>query len=276
MLRVKHFIITYKNEGMVLNNLNAIYKADIPNNIDYSITVINNYGTLTLPKEFGNVNVINNALRLDSSTGHLSRNWNQCILLGFQSLLAPDADIVILSQDDVELFSNFLTVLIRGHSQYDLIAQGIGDSFHSYTARAIKRVGLWDERFCNIGYQDYDFFYRSLKFNYQHTSINLLCSQHLRKNPALQYNATITPVVNPNVLCGFARRDPHHLASEQYHQINRALLSKKYGLGNTNPETIFIDLFSKNHDIKIDSYLLYPYFEKDIDREVLVKQRYYI
>lgn len=35
-----------------------------------------------------------------------------------------------------------------------------GDALTSYTAAAISKIGLWDERFCNIGWQDLDYWFR--------------------------------------------------------------------------------------------------------------------
>jgi hypothetical protein len=40
------------------------------------------------------------------------------------------------------------------------------------TSNAVKQVGLFDERFCNIGLQEADYFLRCLLYNKDRSSLN--------------------------------------------------------------------------------------------------------
>ena len=60
---------------------------------EVKLTIINNYGTLS--SESNDFEIINNALRPDFSTGHLSRNWNQALINGFKNLAEPEVDYVV-------------------------------------------------------------------------------------------------------------------------------------------------------------------------------------
>ena len=273
-MKIKHYIINYRNEDLLKNNLDSVYKVDIPHGCQYDVTVINNFGNLTLRDEYAWVQVINNQLRLDRSTGHLARNWNQGLLLGFVDLNDPMADIVILSQNDTKVLPNMLHTLIDSHGEYDFIAQGVGDSFHSYIPEAIKKVGLWDERFCGIGYQEYDFFYRCIKFNFEGSSINVSCSQRENKNNIMRFNSTVEPVIDYDIPTGYSRKDPNHIKSMIYHKVCSNHLRNKWGLEKTtDPEFIF-ELFDSKKDIQIPSYFFYPYFEKDVYNNTLLRQKY--
>ena len=33
------------------------------------------------------------------------------------------------------------------------VSAGLGDAFSSYTAEAVRQIGLWDELYANIGWQ---------------------------------------------------------------------------------------------------------------------------
>ena len=111
-------------------------------------------------------------MRPDFSTGHLSRNWNQAIIHGFKNLQNPDCDILIHSQNDVKFYKGWLEKIIKLHKTFDFFATGAGDCFCSYTPDAIRKVGIWDERYCGIGFQEADYFVRSVFHNPNKTCIN--------------------------------------------------------------------------------------------------------
>ncbi len=264
---IKHYIVTYKNEKLLHDGLTALDKVNIPDGVEYHLNIINNHGELCIHEDYSNldIHIINNELRSNHSTGHLSRNWNQGLILGFENLNGPKADIVVLSQADAKMLPSFLDTLIKEHEKYNFITQGRGDEFHSYTVDAIKNIGLWDERFCGIGYQEIDYFYRNKIFNNEFGSEN---------ND--QY------MIDISVRTGYEREDDSHIKSLKYHAYNLKLLCIKYGLccDEINPTVncydIVKELNSAAHDIKIDSYFYYPYFEKNINQESLIKQKYNI
>ncbi len=160
--KIKIFIVTYKSKISLNNNIKSLLESDLMQH-NWEINVINNH---SLNDEYvDKVKVWHNVLRPDFSTGHLARNWNQAIINGFKDLNNPDCDILVNSQDDVLFKKDCFSKLIEFHKKYSFIQSGAGDSLCSYLPEAVKEIGLWDERFCNIGYQEADYFLRALIYN---------------------------------------------------------------------------------------------------------------
>jgi len=261
-MKVKVFVVSYRNEFMLKNNLDSLLRSDLIEQ-DYSINVINNYTESFWLSEYcssNNIAVFHNTLRLDFSTGHLSRSWNQCLLHGFKSLTSPDCDILVLAQDDNLFLPNWCSYLIEKHKHYDFVTFGCGDQCHSYTANHICKVGMWDERFCNISYQEFDYWIRTFIYNRDRSSINDWCAKII-------YNPLENSVIDTNgKLVGCHRQDPRHLESEKYHGFSRAILNAKWGdcEQHMSIQNGFIEYFSKMDRSLIPNFVYYPYFEKDI------------
>jgi len=209
---------------------------------------------MTLPEEYSsyNIRVINNEGRPDFSRGHLARSWNQAIIHGFRDLKDPDCDIVVAVQNDVVFSPSWCESLLSYHDRYDFIQVGVGDDFQSFTPESVRKVGLYDERFCNIGGQHYDYFFRQIVFNRDKSSINDFYHYTVH-NPIYQRiinsvydssqpqgsrnrkydNDTLAGFTNMNDIivhqdCGFLRGNIHHLRSMEYHGIASELLSSKW------------------------------------------------
>ena len=257
-MKIKIFIVTYRNEELLKNNIESILNSDVKNK-NFEIVVVNNYTTEFHLQNYCDTNavkVLHNYLRPDFSTGHLSRSWNQCIINGFKSLTNPDCDILVLAQDDNLFLPHWSSYLIEAHTTLDFITMGGGDQFHSYKPEHIKKVGLWDERFCNIGYQEYDYFIRSYIYNKQKISINDV--KHKRT-----YNEIKNNIINDSdYLIGGMRNDQRHLNSVTYHSISRNVLFAKWGDAAEPWNTSKLDEINKSN---ILNFIYYPYFEKDID-----------
>ena len=88
MKKIKIYIVTYKNDKCLNTNLRSLFCSDLMN-YDYEINVINNHSQINIDPKFKKVKLLNNNLRVDFSTGHLSRNWNQALINGFQDLNNP-------------------------------------------------------------------------------------------------------------------------------------------------------------------------------------------
>ncbi|RYD61333.1 MAG: hypothetical protein EOP84_35870, partial [Verrucomicrobiaceae bacterium] len=118
-MRIHHFIVTYRNpiwEDCVRSILRT------PTEHDRQISVINNHSDFHVPYDLQTlVGVYHNTLRADWSTGHLARNWNQALILGFGNLIQPHADIVVTSQNDSTFSEGYLDRLIAAHRDYDII-----------------------------------------------------------------------------------------------------------------------------------------------------------
>jgi hypothetical protein len=265
-IRVSIYIVTYRNPVDLNRNISSI----LASGFDVRINVINNHSQFFLaPAYEQSVTVLHNRLRPDFSTGHLSRNWNQALLHGFRNLKEPANDIVITVQDDVLFKEDWLLRLIDLHRRYNFITQGIGDAFCSYLPEAVRKVGLWDERFCCIGWSEADYFLRSLIYNREGSSINDL--DHGRQHNPLEGNAVNDSpgsdvaeradsllITSPQM--NFDRRDAH-ASSLKFHALSEAVFRHKWGVV-CQPWT------AEHYAVRkplVPSYVTYPYFEKDVE-----------
>jgi hypothetical protein len=256
---IKLFIVTWQNERALNNGLQSLFKhAHLP----LEVNVIANHSSVKIHDKFEDrVTVLLNNLRLDESTGYLSRNWNQAILLGIKDLNNPACDVLVTAQDDTIYHKDWLKKLLSLHARYSFITYGWGDTFCSYLPRAIKRVGLWDERFITM-FHAADYFYRMLLFNKAESSINDYC--HKR-------------VLNPeNVKIASRPNNKTHDYFEGLrtcHSFNKRLFFQKYPLFKMGAGPSWNKALIDNPEILIaDNYILYPYFEKDV--ETLEEQNY--
>jgi len=266
-IRINIYIVTYRNPIDLNRNIASI----LASGADVRINVINNHSQFFLePSHEKAVTVLHNSLRPDFSTGHLSRNWNQALLHGFNDLKNPASDIVVTVQDDVLFKQNWLPRLVDIHRQYNFITQGIGDAFCSYLPEAVRKVGLWDERFCCIGWGEGDYFLRSLIYNREGCSIN--DPAHGRQHNALGGNT----VHDPMSFNGAAERADSlliacppmnvyrkytHASSQEYYALAEAVFRHKWGVSDHS-------WTAEHHALRtplVPCYVTYPYFEKDID-----------
>jgi len=256
-MKIKAYFITYDNNLELNKTLKSFEKSGIVN-YDYEISVINNCKDSPVILDDINipVKIITNETRPSFSTGHLSRNWNECLIDGFQDIDNPNADIVILSQNDVDYNENIIETLIEYHNKFSFIQSGNGDSFHSYTVESIKSVGLWDERFCNIGWQDCDYFLRQYLYNKQSTIND---AAHGRINNPIDYN-----FINVEKISGFYRSDVHHMTSMQYHNISMTTFIKKWGLGVPGLNWKSNLDINSDHVLNSPQWIMYPFFESKI------------
>jgi hypothetical protein len=147
-------------------------------------------------------------------------------------------------------------MLAQVHQVYDFFTWGRGDAFCSYLPTAVKKVGLWDERFCNIGYHEADYFLRALMYNKLASSIN---DREVHGRPLNEVDCPVTSRID------FGNRMGYHLESMKYHSVSLAVFTHKYGSGLA-PEQWSGELV-ENPPLRPlqPSYLSYPYFEKGVD-----------
>jgi hypothetical protein len=253
-MRIKLFIITYNNAQDLNANLRSLFASDMG---DYKVEVniINNHSDINIEPEFQDkVAVYNNVLRPDFSTGHLARNWNQAIINGFKDLTNPDCDILITCQDDSIFDYNWLTYLLDLHTNFNFIQMGIGDNFCSYLPDAIRIMGLWDERFCGIGYQEADYFLRALIYNRSKSCLNDY--QHGRLINPVNFTLCSRPAA-PDVF------STHHQKSMKFHAINEKVFNAKWPGATPNYWALPM-IHNPPTKSAIHNFITYPYFEKDI------------
>lgn len=268
-MKIKIYIVTYDNDFELNQTLESLEDSGIKK-YDHQISIINNFKVARpIITTSLTVKIIDNNTRPTFSTGHLARNWNECLIDGFKNIDSPDADIVILSQNDVEYNSDIIDTLIENHKKFSFISAGCGDAFHSYTVDAIKSVGLWDERFCNIGWQDCDYFLRQMIYNKENSSIN--DPLHFRVHNKIDYQ-----FVEIEKHSGFVRNDAHHLTSMKYHEISMKAFIKKWGYGIPGIDwsaVMKVDWLQNckcaldiTPDIVLKSpqWIMYPFFESKI------------
>jgi hypothetical protein len=263
-MKIKQFIVTYNNKFQINSCLDSIFDNLSAEEMEVlDIFVINNNSNFELSNRFADkVTVLHNVLRPDFSTGHLARNWNQAILNGFKNLNTPAADILITNQDDTRFVKNYIDMVYSIHKLFDLAQFGWGDNFVSYTPSAVRQIGMWDERFCSIGYQEADYFLRALLHHRTKTTIQDF--SHGRGLNIL--NKCPIEIIQS----GNERGEIYHKNATQYHAHNKNLFIKKWGI---DPHLPWTEETARAYPL-IDSYILYPYFEKDI--LTLTQQRFLI
>jgi hypothetical protein len=274
-MKIKVFILTY-DDGSALNlNLSTLYE-NMGNSEGHvvEVYVINNHSSFYIDPKFDKVVVLNDNLRPDWSCGHSTRSWNAAFLLGIKSLTSPDCDILVNIQDDMVWSPNWLEGLLRIHQKYSFYTCSWGDGFCSYTPEAVRRIGMWDERFCNIGYLEADYFLRALIYNKEGSSINdtgvgrvlnpigmngepydvpvAATEPSWSQNPAFVAN-------RPNALTGSRRS----IESLNYHGHSLRMFQEKW---LEVPPEFWSEELKANPPPKpaCPTYILYPYFECDI------------
>jgi FkbM family methyltransferase len=263
--RVRQYIVTYNNSKQINNCLASIFSKSSAAELEMlEVFVINNHSNIRINDEFlPRIKLLNNALRPNFSTGHLARNWNQALINGFKDLRAPDCDLVITNQDDTLFVENYLTKTLELHKQFDFVQFGWGDNFISYTPGAVKRIGLWDEKFCNIGYQEADYMTRARLLLKEKACINDF--SHKRMFNAVDKSRYVIDLI-PS---GNARGEEYNHTSIRFHDHSKHVFEFKWGV---NPDLGWEGVEVEKLRPRTQQYIQYPYFEKEV--ETLDEQNY--
>jgi len=255
-MRIKIYILTYRRPDILNETLKSLFASNafMVDSDNIEVNVINNHSEFSMTSEFEKrVKVLHNNLRSDLSTGHLARSWNQALIFGFRDLKNPDCDLVITLQDDVILEKHWLSNLKNLHDVdgFSFVQAGHGDALCSYTAEAVRKVGLWDERYL-MGLQASDYFYRQLMFNWDGCSI--MDSGHRRV-----HNQRNVPIVKHSF-------EGRHWPDPGIDlDIGTKLSEIKYGSPNYLwPWTEENKQRARTMKFKNYNFIFYPYFEKDV------------
>lgn len=248
-MKIKIYIVSYNHRESLDNNLKSLFSSNFKDHI-VEVYVINNHSNFSMDESFINkVRILHNSTRPDFSNGHLSRNWNQALMNGFKDLSNPDCDIVVCCQDDTVWFADSIEKLIEIHKTYSFYTCTPGDGFCSYTPESVKAIGMWDERFCAITFQEADYFLRAYLYNKDKSSINDQ-SVHGRL-----LNGTFEIVGRKNI------RDQ----SSNSYVWNYSLNLFKSKWPNYTAEKWNNNMRSLPTVSAITNFVLYPYFEKHIN-----------
>jgi len=158
-------IVSHKGDYLT-ELLRSLQNTDLLN-YTHRVMVINNGPYTTKlnvkPPDF----FINNMYRPKQLSPFLSRDWNACLQHGFGPEGIRSRQAVVLLQQDATPLRNFATTIRKWHFEKHKILithnrQDLGDAIHSYTYAAVERIGMFDERFDYLAYQEIDFFTRAV------------------------------------------------------------------------------------------------------------------
>jgi len=260
-MKIKLFIVTYNNKEDLHQTLSSLVDNST---LPLEIKVINNHSNFCLHSKFNDIEVLNNVLRPDFSTGYLSRNWNQALILGFENLINPKSDIVITCQDDTIFYPNWANNIVELHKKYSFITYGWGDNFMSWTPEGVKQIGLWDESFQMSGHTS-DYFLRALLYNKNKSSINDYYHNRILNEEKIKIADRLGTIKEHKEERNF--NYPYGLRMIQY----------KWGkiIGCSPMLTNWEETLINNNLIrpKCKNRIMYPYFEKDI---LTLKEQNYI
>ena len=265
---IRMFVVTYKGRERLKSTLDSLAATTDP--VRLQLFIINNHSEFSIEPAHEKFvrRVYHNTLRPDFSTGHLARNWNQALINGFENLKRPACDIVITSQDDVEFMPGWLDRLLEFHERYTFLQFGAGDELCSYQSQAVRNIGIWDEHFCNIGFQEADYFLRAVMFNAQSSSIN--DHFHGRLHNALdapEDDGLIVRKMRAEDKVAAVVANTAHQASMQFHSLSASVFRHKFGpdwkylISDWHPS--FRRYLPDRFYCPI--YTLYPYFESDVE-----------
>jgi hypothetical protein len=275
---IKIFIVTYNSELFINTNLKSLFESDANKN-DYSVEIINNHSNLNIYPEFiKNIKKIHHqSLRPDFSCGHLARDWNSALLIGFENLKNSACDQVILCQDDMVWNKDWLVKLNEIHKKYTFYSCCAGDSFMSFLPDAIKKIGLFDERFSSNVYQENDYFIRAIKYNYKKssindTSVNFFVNKEdiVVKMYALDHQGNFSPFhkrVRFDFVEGKKTIRQHGVRNyvNEYTHLGKNLFKLKWNTNKLALTEMSIEEI-KNLKIGLKMQIKYPYFENQIEK----------
>ena len=264
MDKFRVFISAHKNRDALNKCLESLDNSDL-NIFTNSCVIINNFGVLNYSDIYDtsvDVDIVNNRLRLKRSTGHLTRTWNQAIINGFEDLRRPKCEFVVCIQDDTILKPDCFSKLNALHARYDFIQNGLGDQIMSFSAEGVRKIGIFDERMCGIGFHEREYFDRAVRLAPEKVSIN-------------DYGHSIERYGEENLPADHFIRVwvySHNQIHEDLSKSSQYLVEQWHDAGHTSEwdsllSTLYGDI--NNHP----RFFTYPYFEKDI--ETLNEQNYY-
>ena len=264
-MKIKIFILTWNDKYALDRNLRSLFDgfSFLPPGVEIHINVINNHTDFYIAPEWeAHVNVIHNVAQPNFATAMLARMWNTAIIHGFKDLKNPDADIVVTSQDDTIWNTDWIPKLIEVMQNNDFYADDAGDMVCAYTANAIKKIGMWDERF-HYGFGEGDYFLRAIRYLPERSSVNDFAHGRVWK-PTLHLGKRPEPNGDRYTEQGRAHR---------FRGLSWANFLYKWGYTEMEgkwPENIQEMVLTT---VPVPSTILYPYFEMDVEN---LKEKGYI
>jgi hypothetical protein len=249
------WIVTYNNAVDLHANLCSLIDTWDRSLLDLQVNVINNHSNFHLNSHFhSHVNVWHNVLRSDSSLGHLSRNYNQALIHGFGDLNQPLNDYVVTSQDDEIWQPTWCEHFLQQMQTYTFVTHQAGDGVVCYAPDAVKKIGLWDERFVPSFYHECDYFLRALIYNKHNSSVN--DHHHSRVLNPVDFCLVEWPPANQ-------QRLEAKNASLRESSVAWAVYRHKWMVSPLHWPQELIDC--PPHSSRCVNYVLYPHFEMAVE-----------
>tara|TARA_R100000808_G_C2154909_1_gene166399 strand:+ start:2211 stop:3137 length:927 start_codon:yes stop_codon:yes gene_type:complete len=271
MKNMKVFIVTYRRVEILNKTLDTLFnKTDFSSIPDTEVTIINNHSEFELSDEFKDkVTVLHNNTRPDWDTGNLARNWNEAILHGFKNLNNPDAKIVVTMQNDIVLDPNWATNLLKMHQKYTFVTGQLGDNIVSYLPEAVKKIGMWDERFLTPANKEADYYIRALIYNKDKSLINdRVHGRLLNAHDALPLDTSEYQGGEPS----WREIKSNEISKEGWFHTSQIFYWKWKDTWKTQPQyygwlTRWSSDFIENPPSppKVPNFVQYYYFERDMD-----------
>jgi len=260
-MKIRIFVLTYRDPHHLNSGLKSLFDSDLSQH-RVEVNIINNHSDFQLNDEYKDkVNVLHNVLRLDRSTGNTSQNWNEALMLGFNDLNNPECDLVITAQDDIFFGPQWLNLLTDTHKKigFQFISVGAGDTLCSYTPEAVKKIGMWDERYSSLAFMDHDYFIRAAMHLGNYASIT-----DTGHTPGLY---TIYPLPWHKFIVEQPPRSNMKLELKKplgrWQRPAQELFKAKWG--GYSEELNVSTFINKPRKPGITGYIRYPYFEKDVE-----------
>lgn len=282
-------IITYNNEPSLHACVKALFDSDLvtSDKYDWYIEIINNHSNFHLASEYlSRVTVHHQTLRPDwAYVGYFTKDCNSALIRSIKNLKDPLNDHIIILQDDANVRPDFMEKLVARHdSGLEFIMSGIGDALNSWLPSAVKKIGLYDERF-NTGFHEGDYILRAIQKLGMKCSIGDIAHGRVWNptdgghfytsdngtnslTPDASVSTNTTRADSDLVICPpFTQEQMNNVAKRHGTTWHEPLWKLKWGeenrFYNWTPE--FMNDVIPTLKQKIPNYILYPYFEKDID-----------
>jgi hypothetical protein len=298
MRKVWVTIITYNNIEILNKNLHALMASDLVTSglYEWSIEIINNHSNFYIEPRFEKSVVVHHQTLRPTwdYVGYFTRDCNSALIRGFKSLKAPINDQVIILQDDVLVKPDFMKKLVERHeSGIDFIMSGIGDALNSFVPNAVRKIGLYDERF-HTGFHEGDYILRAIQKLDRRCSIGDFAHGRIwnvtddgkfytsnnggdEVFPDASVSTNTTRAESDLVICPpFTQEQMNNVGKRHGAAWHLDLWKLKWGVDTPfyNWSDDFKERIIPTLNSGLPNFMVYPYFEKHIDLEYHAKVTY--
>lgn len=256
MMKIKVYIVTYKKNDVLNENLRTLWNATKhPENID--VTILANHPDVEIYKtnKRKNLKVVINNTRMPHAWGNLAKDWNFCILDCFRNKENPDnIDWCVLAQNDVTWIDGW-DEWLKNNKLFDFVSQPTGDQSISLNINAVNKVGFFDERLTTLHFHEIDYFIRCILRLGDRASIN---DNHEIHNLS---NCPVGNIITNTTSYGIQEDETLH--NSKNWEESKNFICSKWGLDILNIDRNYIlehkaELLSRDFEINWYPFWNYP------------------